>query len=243
MRAIVAENRTRSTGMRVPRTALLLSLALFLSSDGCIVVARETYTSLRGADVTLVEPGEDFEVSPGRTGHALTHSAALARASFGPNANVTAAVCDWDAGIWFVVFPPLPIPLLSPGDSSGRPGTTLVRLTLDGVGTWRANLATVALVGDGGMRAAPDHYQLVTRALDTSLEPCAADVDPREAVENAELAAFDKGELWLRFPTLDWPETPRTLELDGLTLDGAPLREVRLDFEPGTRWFWYRVFP
>ena len=229
--------------MRVPTVALLLSLALGLPSTGCIVVARETYTSLRGADVTLVEPGEDFEVSPGRTGHALAHSASLARASFAASANVTAAVCDWDAGIWFVVFPPLPLPLLSPGDSSGRPGTTLVRLTLDGAGTWRANLASLALVGGGGLRAAPDHYELVTRTLDTSLEPCAAEIDPRAAVENAELAAFDKAELWLRFATLDWPETPRTLELDGLTLDGVALRKVRLDFEPGTRWFWYRLFP
>ncbi len=229
--------------MRVPRNALLLSLALGVSSAGCIAVARETYTSLRGADTTPVEPGEDFEVAPGRIGHALSHDASLARASFSPTASVTAAVCDWDAGMWFIVFPPLPVPLLSPGDSSGRPGTTLVRLTLDGPGTWRARLASLALVGDAGRRAAPERYELVTKTVDLSPEPCAADVDPRASIENAELAAFGKAELWLRFPTLDWPETPRTLELDGLSLDGVELRDVRLEFEPGTRWFWYRVFP
>ena len=243
MGVIVAENRTRSSGMTFPRNAKLLALVLAVSSAGCIAVARETYTSLRGQDVTQVEPGDDFEVSPGRTGHALTHDASLARASFVSNASVTAAVCDWDAGVWFVVFPPLPIPLLSPGDSAGRPGTTLVRLTLDGPGTWRANLASLALLGDEGRRAAPEQYKLVTKTLDASLEPCAADVDPRKSIENAELAAFGKAELWLRFKTLDWPETPRTLELDGLSLDSAALRKVELEFEPGTRWFWYRVFP
>lgn len=243
MRAIVAENRTRSSGMRVPRYISLLALVLAASSAGCIAVARETYTSLRGPDLTQVEPRDDFEVSPGRTGHALAHDSSLARAIFASNASVTAAVCDWDAGVWFVVFPPLPIPLLSPGDSSGRPGTTLVRLLLDGPGTWRANLASLVLVGEEGRRAAPEQYKLVTKTLDTSLEPCAADVDPRKSIENAELAAFGKAELWLRFKTLDWPETPRTLELDGLSLDGASLRKVALEFEPGTRWFWYRVFP
>lgn len=241
--AIVAENRGRSARMRVPKTALLLSLALCFPSAGCIVVARESYTSLRGADVTQLEPGEDFEVSAGRTGHAFTNSATLSRASFDSNTSVSAAVCDWDAGVWFVVFPPLPIPLLSPGDSNGRPGTTLVRLTLEGEGTWRANLATLSLVGDAGVRAAPEQYKLVTKTVDTSQEPCAADVDPRASVENAELAVFGRAELWLRFPTLDWPDTPRTLELDGLTLDGAALHPVHLDFEPGSRWFWYRVFP
>jgi hypothetical protein len=241
MLASVAENRTRSATLRAPTRALLLSLAL--SSAGCIALARESYTSLRGPDLTLIEPAESFEVSPGRTGHALSHSATLARASFGANASVTAAVCDWDPGIWFIVFPPLPIPLLSPGDSSGRPGTTDVRLTLEGDGTWRANLATLALVGDAGRRAAPDRYTLVTKSLDTSLEPCAADVEPRTSVENAELAVFGKAELWLRFPTLDWPDTPRTLELDGLTHAGAAFPETRLELEPGARWFWYRVFP
>jgi hypothetical protein len=229
--------------MRVPRIESLLSLALAVSSAGCVAVARETYTSLRGADATPLEPGDDFEVSPGRTGHAFAHDASLARASFSANASVTAAVCDWDAGIWFIVFPPLPVPLLSPGDSVGRPGTTLVRLTLDGPGTWRANLDSVALLGDEGRREAPDRYELVTKTVDTSLEPCAADVDPHASIENAELAAFGKAELWLRFKTLDWPETPRTLELDGLSLDGAALRKVELELEPGTRWFWYRVFP
>ena len=229
--------------MRDPTLAPLLSLALCVSSAGCIAVARETYTTLRGPGVVAVEPAEDFEVSPGREGHALSHSPSLARASFAANASVTAAVCDWDAGVWFIVFPPLPVPLLSPGDSVGRPGTTVVRLSLDGHGTWRANLTALALVGADGRRAAPERYKLVTTGIDSSLEPCVADVRPRKPVDGAELAAFGQAELWLRFPTLDWPETPRTLELDGLTLEGTPLPATRLDFEPGARWFWYRIFP
>jgi hypothetical protein len=236
------ESHAPST-MRMPRHALLLSLALALPSTGCIAIARETYTSLRGQDVTRVAPSDDFEVSPGRIGHALSHDESLGRASWGPSTHVTAAVCDWDAGVWFVVFPPVPIPLLSPGDSLGRPGTTLVRLTLDGQGTWRANLASLALVGENGVRAAPERYELVTRSPDDSLEPCSADVDPDASIESAQLAIFGKAELWLRFPTLDWPDEPRTLELDGLSLAGAPLRKVSLEFEPGARWFWYRVFP
>jgi len=243
MRAIVAENRPRSAVMRVFTPALLLSVAFGLSSAGCIVLARETYTSLRGPGAVEVEPEDSFEVSAGRTGHALAHSATLARASFGSNASVTAAVCDWDAGIWFIVFPPLPVPLLSPGDSASRPGTTVVRLSLDGAGTWRASLAALALVGADGARAAPDRYQLLTTGLDTSLEPCAADVEPRTPVDGAELAVFGKAELWLRFPTLDWPDTPRALELGGLTFGETVLPSAQLDFEPGTRWFWYRVFP
>ncbi len=227
--------------MRPPRAALLLALAL--PSAGCIAIARESYTSLRGPDASAVAPRDDFEVSPGRIGHALSHSDSLARVSHGPNASVTAAVCDWDPGVWFVVFPPLPIPLLSPGDSAGRPGTTLVRLSLAGDGTWRADLPSIALVGENGRRAAPDRYKLVTRKLDDSLEPCSADVDPDASIENAELAVFGKAELWLRFPTLDWPDEPRTLELDGLSLAGAALPAQKLELEPGARWFWYRVFP
>jgi hypothetical protein len=229
--------------MRVPTFPLLLSLALGVSNTGCIALARETYTSLRGSGAIDVEPRATFEVSPGRMGHALSHSPAMARARFGPNSSVTAAVCDWDAGVWFVVFPPLPVPLLSPGDSAGRPGTTVVRLTLDGDGTWRTNLAAMVLVGSDGVRAAAVDYELVTTRLDTSLEPCSADLDLHSSVESAELAIFGKAELWLRFPTLDWPDTPRTLELGGLELAGTPLPALRLELEPGSRWFWYRVFP
>jgi hypothetical protein len=229
--------------MRVCTPALLLSLGLGLSSSGCIVLARESYTFLRGPGAVEVEPSERFEVSRGRTGHALTHSPALSRASFGPNASVSAAVCDWDEGMWFIVFPPLPVPLLSLGSAAGRPGTTMVRLTFDGEGTWRASLAALALVGADGVRAAPERYQLVTTQLDTSLEPCAADLEPQSLVDDSELAVFGKAELWVRFPTLDWPDTPRALELAGLTLAGTPLPAARLEFEPGARWFWYRLFP
>jgi hypothetical protein len=243
MRAMVAENRPRSVAMRVCTPALLLSLGLGLSSSGCIVLARESYTSLRGRDSVEVEPREHFQISAGRTGHALTHSPSLSRTSFGQNASVSAAVCDWDEGVWFVVFPPLPVPLLSLGSAAGRPGTTTVRLTFDGGGSWRAGLAALALVGADGVRATPERYQLVTTQLDTSLEPCAADLQPQGSVDDAELEFIGKAELWLRFPTLDWPLTPRSLELAGLALDGRQLPAARLAFEPGARWLWYRLFP
>jgi hypothetical protein len=223
--------------------ALLLSLGLALSSAGCIALARETYTSLRGPGAVPVTPADPMEVSPGRTGHVLGHDPSLARSSFGASASVTAAVCDWDAGTWFIVFPPLPSPLLSLGDATGVAGTTLVRVALDGPGTWRADLSQVALEGAEGRRAVPDRYRLKTANLDDSKEPCSREFEPRSPVEGPELAVFGQGELWLRFPTLDWPDEPRALALDGLTLDQVPVPVARLEFESGTRWFWYRVFP
>ena len=223
--------------------ALLVSLGFALSSAGCIALARETYTSLRGPDAVALTPADPIEVSPGRTGHVLGHDPSLARSSFGPSASVTAAVCDWDAGTWFIVFPPLPIPLLSLDDKIGVPGTTVVRVALDGPGTWRADLSRLALEGPEGRRSVPDRYRLKTKNLDESREPCSREFEPRSAVEGAELAVFGQGELWLRFPTLDWPDEPRALALDGRTLDQVPGPVARLDFEPGSRWFWYRVFP
>lgn len=229
--------------MRTRTPTLLLALAVSISSSGCIVVARETYTSLRGAVAVALEPAERFEVSPGRPGHALSQSPSLAHASFGAGSSVTAAVCDWDEGVWFVVFPPLPIPLLSPGDSAGRPGTTVVRLLLDAPGTWRTNPVEHALVGAAGIRSVPDRYKLVTARIDESREPCAAEVMARGSSDGAELAIYGKAELWLSFPTLDWPDSPRTLEVGGLSLDGQPLPSVRLELESGSRWFWYRALP
>jgi hypothetical protein len=225
--------------------ALLLSLSLVLSSAGCIALARETYTSLRGPGAVPVDPADPIEVSPGRLGHVLGHDPSLARSGFGANASVTAAVCDWDAGAWFIVFPPLPIPLLSFDPELGVPGTTVVRVALDGQGTWRADLSRVVLEGAEGRRAVPDRYRLATVNLDESSEPCSRErqLEPRASVEGAELAVFGRGELWLRFPTLDWPDEPRALALDGLTLDLVPVPVARLEFDSGSRWFWYRVFP
>ncbi len=223
--------------------ALLLSLGLLAtSSAGCVSLARESYTSLRGPGATSLEPSDPFEVSPGREGHAISQSPSLARASLGTNASITAAICDWDPGMWFIVFPPLPIPLLTPGDSASA-DRAIVRLTFDGKGTWRAAFDQLALVGPGGLRVAPRRYRLVTKSVDTSLEPCARAIDPRTDVAGAELAVFGQAELWLRFDTLDWPEGVRTLELGGLSFESSPLPTTRLELEPGSRWFWYRVFP
>jgi hypothetical protein len=229
--------------MKSNTPALWLSLGLLAtSSAGCISLARESYTSLRGPGATAVEPGDPFEVSAGRLGHAISQSLSLARATLGSDASVSAAICDWDPGIWFIVFPPLPIPLLTLGDSGGA-GRTIVRLTFDGKGTWRAAFDQLSLTGPDGARATPRRYRLVTKAIDTSLEPCSRAVDPRTDVEGAELAVFGQAELWLRFDTLDWPEGTRTLELGGLSFESSPLPATRLELEPGSRWFWYRVFP
>jgi len=228
--------------MTFRRCALLLSLGFALSSAGCVALARESYTSLRGSGAVAVEPHAQFEVSASRMGHVISQSPSLARASLGTSASVAVAVCDWDPGIWFIVFPPLPIPLLSPGDSDGA-GRIVVRLTFEGSGTWRAPFDQLALVGPEGARAVPDRYRLVTKNIDSSLEPCARAFEPKTAVEGAELAVFGQAELWLRFKTLDWPDGPRALELGGLSFESAPLPAARLDLERGSRWFWYRVFP
>ena len=219
-------------------TVLLLALA----SAGCFALARETYTTLRGAGVEPLRAADRVPVSHGRTGSALSQDPSLVRVATGEKA-LEVAVCDWDEGTWFVVFPPLPVPLLSLDEPLGLPGTRVVRVTFEGQGTWRAEFARLALTGPGGARVEPMRYKLVTRELDRSREPCSREREPRTKVDRAEVAIFGDAELWLTFLDASFPEGERALELDGITLDGVNVVVPKLVFEPGSRWFWYRVFP
>jgi hypothetical protein len=116
-------------------------------------------------------------------------------------------------------------------------------VSLQGQGTWRAEFAKLALVGPGGARVEPMRYKLVTRELDRTREPCSREREPLTKVDRAEVASFGDAELWLTFLEASFPEGPRALELDGITLDGVNVVIPDLAFEPGRRWFWYRVFP
>jgi hypothetical protein len=176
-------------------------------------------------------------------GRAISQDPSLARVGAPGGKAVEVAICDWDEGTWFVVFPPLPVPLLSPGDALGAPGTRVVRIAFEGQGTWRAEFARLVLSGPDGVRVAPMRYKLVTRELDRTHEPCSREREPRSKVDRAEVAIFGDAELWLTFLEASFPEGPRALELDGITLDGVNVVVPKLEFEPGSRWFWYRVFP
>jgi hypothetical protein len=224
------------------RLASLAVVLLALASTGCIALARETYTSLRGAGAEPLASGERVPVSNGRTGRAISQDPSLARVGAPGGTSVEVAVCDWDEGTWFIVFPPLPVPLLSPGEL-GAPGTKVVRVAFLGEGTWRAEFAKLALTGPDGTRVAPSRYKLVTRDLDRTREPCNREREPRTRVDRAEVAIFGDAELWLTFVEGNWPDGPLALELDGVTLDGKPVALPKLALEPGSRWFWYKVFP
>jgi hypothetical protein len=226
------------------RPAALAVALLALASAGCLALGRETYTSLRGPGAEAIVPDERVPVSRGRTGTALSHDPALARLA-ARGRSVEVAICDWDEGTWFVVFPPLPIPLLSPGDTPGAPGTTVVRVWFEGEGPWEAEFAKLALVASDGRRAAPSRYRLVTKELDRSREPCSREREPRNRVDRADVAILGDAELWLTFHLArsDAEEGPRTLELHGITLAEEPVALPKLELDPGSRWFWYRVFP
>jgi len=241
MCAIVPENPARPDVM-IRRLATLAVAALALASAGCIALARESYTTPRGAGADPLAPDDRVPVSQSRTGRAISQDPSLVRIAAPDGRSVEVAVCDWDEGIWFIVFPPLPIPLLSPGQL-GTPDTTVVRVAFSGEGTWRTEFGKLALVGPDGARAAPSRYRLVTRELDRSREPCSREHDPRTRVDRTELAILGDAELWLTYVTLDWPSGPRALELDGVRLDDHAVPLPKLELEPGARWFWYRVFP
>jgi hypothetical protein len=227
-------------------TASLAALLLALASSGCIALARETYTSLRGPGVEELAPGERVPVSRGRTGRPIAQDPSLARVAAPAGTSVEVAICDWDEGTWFVIFPPLPVPLLSLDDAPGLPGTTVVRIAFQGQGTWRAEFAKLALVAPGGARVAPTRYRLVTRELDRSREPCGREREPRNKVDEAEVAIFGDAELWLMFSepsAADDADGPTLLALEGITVDNELVVLPKLALDPGSRWFWYRVFP
>lgn len=228
---------------------IAVTLALFFA--GCIALGRESYTTLTGAGVTPVSPSADVPVSRGRIGHGFAQDPSAVRA----HPEVLVSVCDWDPGFWLFVFPPIPLPLISNEDQPGLPNTTLVRLTFEGKGPWRAQFSDLAMVGAGGARVTPIRYRIVLAQKAESigdsgapvreLEPCArAASDPKKSVDRAHVAVMEAGELWLTFDSGKLPEDgPIELHLDGISRDGLAMPLPHLTLDGGSRWFWYRVFP
>jgi hypothetical protein len=223
-------------------------LALFFA--GCIALGRESYTTLTGEGVTGVSPSVDVPVSRGRIGHGFAQDPSAARA----HPDVLVSVCDWDPGFWLFVFPPIPLPLISNEDTPGLPNTTLVRLTFEGKGPWRAQFSDLAMVGADGARVTPIRYRVVLAQKAESigdsphtreLEPCArAASEPKKTVDRAHVAVMEAGELWLTFDSGKLPDgEPLALELDGISRDGTRVALPHLALAGGSRWFWYRVFP
>jgi hypothetical protein len=223
---------------------LVASLALLFT--GCFALARESYTTLEGG--TPISPADEVVVKRDRTGHGFAQDAAATRA----HGDVVVSICDWQPGFW--MFIPIPIPLLSNEETPGLPNTTLVRVTFESEGPWRARFDELALIGEGGVRNKPIRYRIVLPEKSesladanphvTELEPCARAEEPKKTVERAKVAVLDRGELWLLFDTPPEPEEgPRTLELGGLTRADKAVPLPKLALDGGSRWFWYRVFP
>lgn len=218
--------------------------------SGCIALGRETYTSPVAPGTRAILAPEEVPIGKERRGHAFTQDPSAVAA--GQPAEVVVSVCDWSESLWFLVFPPLPIPLISMEEQPGRPNTTIVRITFAGQGQWRANFAELALLGPEGARVGPDRYKLViakraesliSGAVPPELEPCQRTIEPRASVETAKFAVLETGELFLSFDTTGWESGDRALALDGITRDGAAVPLPRLELEGGARWFWYRAFP
>ena len=230
-----------------------IAAMLALVFAGCIALGRESYTTLGGAGSTPISPSADVQIKGDRIAHGFAQDASAVRA--GPD--VVVSVCDWDPGFWLVVFPPLPIPLISSDESTGLPGTTLVRVTFEGGGPWRAKFDDLALVSTDGTRVTPMRYRIVLAAKAESLadaatsggharelEPCARAIEPTKSVDRAHVAVLDAGELWLMFDANKLPEKgERSLQLDGFSRADVPVSLPRMTLDGGSRWFWYRLFP
>jgi hypothetical protein len=225
-----------------------IAATLALVFAGCIALGRESYTTLGGA--TPISPSADVPVGRDRTGHGFAQDATATRAAD----DVVVSVCDWDAGFWLLVFPPIPVPLISTDEQPGLPNTTVVRLTFEGAGPWSAKFDDLALISSDGTSVTPMRYRIVLAGKAESLaqasphaqqlEPCERAVEPRKSVDRAHVAVLDAGELWLTFDSGKLHgDGPRFLQLDGITRGAAPVPLPRLQLDDGSRWFWYRVFP
>lgn len=237
--------------MRASGLAVRLTAAGCMVVAGCMAVGRETYTSPVASGSRPIFAPETVPVGSDHNGTAFSQDPSAVLAS-GPPSEVVVSVCDWSESLWFLVFPPLPIPLVSLADQPGRPNTTVVRITFGGQGQWRASFAELALLGPEGARTTPERYRLVIAkkaetlaggAIRSELEPCQRTLEPRQSVEEAKFAVLETGELFLTFNTLDFPKGERTLALDGITRDGVKVNLPKLALEHGARWFWYRAFP
>jgi hypothetical protein len=216
-----------------------------------MALGRETYTSPAAPGARAILAPEDVPIGKERRGHAFSQDPAAVVAA-GPPADVVVSVCDWSESLWFLVFPPLPLPLISMAEQPGKPETTVVRITFAGQGQWRADFADLVLLGPEGKRAVPDRYKLVIArkaeslangAVPRELEPCQRTIEPRDKVASAKFAVLETGELFVRFDTVGWESGDRALELDGITRDGVKVTLPKLELENGARWFWYRAFP
>jgi len=226
----------------VRRFAVTLAFALC----GCIALSREHYTTLAGG--TPIPPSDAVPISKDQTGHGFAQSPTAAS----PASDVVVSICDWDPGWWMIVFPPLPLPLFSNQESLGLPGTTLVRVTFEAKGPWKARFEDLALVGADGARVTPIRYRVVLPGKAESLagqelpirelEPCSRAVEPHKPVK-AKIAVLESGELLLLFDSNNLPKKNQTLELAGITRNDVPVPMPALRLDGGSRWYWYRFFP
>jgi len=238
--------------VRASCRVVCLTAAASMAVAGCMAIGRETYTSPVAPGARPIFAPERVPVGSDHNGTAFSQDPSAVLAS-PPPSDVVVSVCDWSESLWFLVFPPVPIPLVSLADQPGRPHTTVVRITFGGPGQWRASFADLALLGPEGARTTPDRYRLVIAkkaetladgAIKSEIEPCQRSKEPRQSVADAKFAVLEKGELFLTFNTLDFPEGgERALALDGITRDGVKVPLPKLSLEPGARWFWYRAFP
>jgi hypothetical protein len=228
-----------------------LPVWLTLATTGCMALGRESYTSPSGPGTRPIYAPETVPIGSKREGHAFTQDPSAVIAA-GPPSDVVVSVCDWSESLWFLVFPPLPLPLISMDEQPGRPNTTVVRITFSGQGQWRANFADLVLLGPEGERSVPDHYKLVIAKkaeslaggqLPKELEPCQRTIEPKKSVSEAKFAVLETGELFVTFETTGWESGDRALELGGITRDGVKVSLPKLALESGARWFWYRAFP
>jgi hypothetical protein len=226
-----------------------LAAALALGLCGCIALARESYSTLVATGGTPISPADRVPISRESAGHGFGQDPTALRAG----SDVVLSVCDFDPGFWMVVFPPLPIPLFSSAEDSSLPGTTLVRITFEKKGPWKARFDDLALVGSDGKRHTPIRYRVVLPERAESLanqeiplrdlEPCGRSVEPRKTVKRAHVAVLGPGELLLTFDSADLPKDGRTLELKGLTRSDVPVPIPTVTLDGGSRWYWYRFFP
>jgi hypothetical protein len=229
----------------------LVAAALALACTSCFVLGRESYTSLAGAGAAQIAAPPRVSIAADRTGAGFAQDPVAVRA--GAPDGVVVSVCDWAPGFWLPVFPPIPIPILSMDREPGMPDTTLVRITFETAGNWRAAFSDIALLGPENHRAQPFMYRIVLAdkaeslgehgTASGALEPCTRADDPSTSVERAKVAVLEGGELWLLFDTQDFPSGPRELALDGFTRNDKRVPIPRLALEPGSRWYWYRAFP
>ena len=229
----------------------VFAVVLTLAVSGCILVGRETYTTLAGTGATAISPAEDVPVQRERTGHGFAQSPTAVRGATG----MVVSVCDWSGGFWMLAFPPIPVPFFVSDEDIGLPDTMLVRLTFEAKGPWKARFADLALVGADGTRRTPFRYRVVLPDKAESLagengplgelEPCARSTSfyPKKDVKRAKIAVLESGELLLTFDVKDLPKDKRALELDGITRNDVPVKVPPLQLDGGSRWYWYRFFP